>query len=320
MFSLCGTTYNNVKTAGRCLDSLIKAFNGLNFEIVIVDNFSTDGTFKLLMNYAKSHDNVRVYRYKCSRGLGRQLAFKKSKGRYIIPIDLDGVYDSRKIRLLIKGYLTSGFKDKKCLFYYILPRQLLEEVGGWRDLNRSEDIDLLTRLYLKDLAVSLPITGLMKFHEKTIYRQYIFLPSDWHREKRYIRSPRQIFPRLFRNKRDMACGSAYNVRKIVLTYRYIYSRNLFFVFLSCLYHLLFRVINELTGLKPVSADPNLSNYSYIQYKNIITAVNPLELGLTPQDVTFYDINDPHIKLIAQYHAEVIYALKKIQAWIREKKI
>ncbi|MEM3607108.1 MAG: glycosyltransferase family A protein, partial [Candidatus Bathyarchaeia archaeon] len=44
--SIYGTVYNNVKYIKRCLDSLVKALPNFDdeYELVIVDNYSTDGT------------------------------------------------------------------------------------------------------------------------------------------------------------------------------------------------------------------------------------------------------------------------------------
>ena len=58
--SIYGTVYNNAKYIRNCLASLIQALPDFDedYELVIVDNYSTDGTFKILKNFAKEHKNV----------------------------------------------------------------------------------------------------------------------------------------------------------------------------------------------------------------------------------------------------------------------
>jgi len=67
-FSFLSTIYNNVNRVNICLDSILYATDGLDVEIIIVDNFSTDGSFEILQKYAHSNPNIRIFRQECSRG------------------------------------------------------------------------------------------------------------------------------------------------------------------------------------------------------------------------------------------------------------
>lgn len=100
-FSVCTTVFNNVNMLETCLSSVIRAFEGLDFEIVVVDNYSTDGPFKVLKEFARRYRNVRVFRFSCSRGLGRQLAFEHSHGCYVVTIDGDTEYNFEKLRRIL---------------------------------------------------------------------------------------------------------------------------------------------------------------------------------------------------------------------------
>jgi len=83
-YSFLSTIYNNVNRVKVCLDSILAAVSGLDFEIVIVDNYSTDGSFEVLKEYARLNSNIRILRCNCLRGLGRQIAFENSKGKYVV--------------------------------------------------------------------------------------------------------------------------------------------------------------------------------------------------------------------------------------------
>jgi glycosyltransferase involved in cell wall biosynthesis len=64
--SIYGAVYNNSRYIESCLNSLIQALPDFDeyYELVVVDNYSTDGTFKILKNFAKKHRNVKLLQVK----------------------------------------------------------------------------------------------------------------------------------------------------------------------------------------------------------------------------------------------------------------
>lgn len=58
-------TYNDTV---RCVNSYIDNINHFNYKIVIVDNFSNDGSFEKLSNYFKKNNNVEVISTGCNIG------------------------------------------------------------------------------------------------------------------------------------------------------------------------------------------------------------------------------------------------------------
>ena len=83
----------------------------------------------------------------CSRGKGRQIAFEKSLGSYIISgLDADDIVKPTLKSVLLfyhtqhEGYvLTFGT-------IHFIPRDLVEAVGGWRELQWGEDVDFAKRI------------------------------------------------------------------------------------------------------------------------------------------------------------------------------
>ncbi len=80
--------YNNKKVITNCIDTLLK-FNGrYNYQIVVVDNMSTDGSYEILKErYGNSITLVRNSKNGCSSG--RNLGVKNSTGKYILFLDSD---------------------------------------------------------------------------------------------------------------------------------------------------------------------------------------------------------------------------------------
>ena len=147
-YSLCATTYNVESRLRKSLDSILRFINPIDFEIVVVDSESKDGTTDILKEYQNIFPNIKIIEKKCKRGLGRQISFENSIGEYIVQIDLDTLYSQQWIEF-IKAYENWECKKRyvvQACFSGIFPRHLLEKVGGWRNLQWAEDIDLWWRL------------------------------------------------------------------------------------------------------------------------------------------------------------------------------
>jgi len=53
-------TYNNLHITRECLESLMEFTEYPNWELILVDNASTDGTPDYLTQFAGQHENVKV--------------------------------------------------------------------------------------------------------------------------------------------------------------------------------------------------------------------------------------------------------------------
>lgn len=81
--------YNTKSYLNQCLDSLL-AQNLRNFEIVCVDNGSTDGSLAILNEYASRHKNIVVLNHpKGRQGDARNAGLRVAKGKYIGFVDSD---------------------------------------------------------------------------------------------------------------------------------------------------------------------------------------------------------------------------------------
>jgi glycosyltransferase involved in cell wall biosynthesis len=67
-FSVCLPTYNGAKYLSSCLESL-RAQSYSDFEIIICDDSSTDGTLEILKRFAKTLPNCRLYQNPTRLGL-----------------------------------------------------------------------------------------------------------------------------------------------------------------------------------------------------------------------------------------------------------
>ena len=155
LYSICITHYNNVKTLEASLNSILNQIDS-SFEVILVDNYSNDGSDTVLTRYSKA-GKIRLIKAKCSRGRGRQIAFENSSGKYIISnIDMDEVYEM-KLTNLIQFYnaccegnlllvVSGSQKDIRGLQNVtVATRLLIWELGGWNDIQYGEDWDIWSR-------------------------------------------------------------------------------------------------------------------------------------------------------------------------------
>lgn len=84
--------YNVSKTVHRCLDSIYAlGLSEKEFEVLAIDDASTDDTLQLLEEYAREHSNLRIIRHLVNRNLGaaRNSGLAEAKGDCIAFVDSD---------------------------------------------------------------------------------------------------------------------------------------------------------------------------------------------------------------------------------------
>ena len=96
-FSIVLPTYNRRHQLERCIDS-IKAQDYLSFEIIVVDDGSTDETRKFIQD---NHPDVRYY-HQTNQGVSkaRNTGIEKAQGPYIAFIDSDDMWYPSRLSIL----------------------------------------------------------------------------------------------------------------------------------------------------------------------------------------------------------------------------
>lgn len=144
-YSILITNYNTVDMVRDSLKSILSQIDD-TFEVIVVDNNSKDGSEKILKEF-QEHGKINLISTKCSRGKGRQIAFENSKEETLITnMDMDVIFKP-KLKELLKIYSQLN-KDNEFIVapVPIISRKIIEKVGGWRNLQRDEDVELNYRL------------------------------------------------------------------------------------------------------------------------------------------------------------------------------
>jgi dolichol-phosphate hexosyltransferase len=100
--------YNERETVERAISGVLEADVAPSFELVVIDDGSTDGTSEIL-EQTTWPDEVRLLRHDRNRGKGTAVrtALAEADGAFSAIMDADLEYDPRDIKLLLEP-LTSG--------------------------------------------------------------------------------------------------------------------------------------------------------------------------------------------------------------------
>lgn len=116
LLSIIIPCYNEEKTLTRVIDSIraVELPEGMEKEIVIVNDCSTDRTFEVLREHLEKtgDEGIRIYHQPVNMGKGAAIhrGIREVKGEYLIIQDADLEYDPREYKDLLKPCLE-GFAD-----------------------------------------------------------------------------------------------------------------------------------------------------------------------------------------------------------------
>ena len=169
MLSVVVPVYNEERSVELLFDEIRAALEPLEqeWEVVFVDDGSTDASFSALTRLHSRAPNVRVVRLRRNFGKAAALSagFGQSAGDVIVTIDADGQDDPSEIpRLLAKldeGYdLVSGWKTKRRDPWRrrVLSR-IFNRVTGWISGVRLHDMNCGLKAYRAEVVRGLALYG-----------------------------------------------------------------------------------------------------------------------------------------------------------------
>lgn len=105
--------YNRVRTIGDAIESALNQETDFDYNVIVIDNHSTDGTTELIERYAHNKRLVHLIPERFDLGIGGcwQRAIDDSRcGRYAIQLDSDDIYSGAKTLQQI----VDCFRKEKC--------------------------------------------------------------------------------------------------------------------------------------------------------------------------------------------------------------
>ena len=125
LISIITPCYNCEQYIAESIQSVL-AQTHQNWEMIIVDDCSTDESYEIAMEYAKKDRRIKVYRMEHNSGAAvcRNKAIESSKGEYLAFIDSDDIWLPEKLEKQLKFMHESG-----CNFSFTEYEQI-DEQGG----------------------------------------------------------------------------------------------------------------------------------------------------------------------------------------------
>jgi glycosyltransferase involved in cell wall biosynthesis len=175
-------TFNCEKFIESCLDSLLKQ-NFLDFEIIIVDNHSSDNTIDKINFYIERDNRISLIKlddnYK--QGIARNIGVEHSKGDYIMFVDGDDKVSPDFINHMYNKIVTDNSDMTICRWapfdnltgkvnrkhgysnFHRLPEKYLKQSFTWRDIKDevySQSNVPWDKIYKKSFLIADKITVL----------------------------------------------------------------------------------------------------------------------------------------------------------------
>ena len=126
LVSIICPVFNRIELIKECIDS-VAAQNYSNWELIVIDDDSDDGTYEYIQERSSNDDRIKVYRKNGSRGApsSRNIGIKISKGKYLIFLDSDDVLSSSCLRDRVL------FMEKnQTLDFSVYPQQVFHKEAG----------------------------------------------------------------------------------------------------------------------------------------------------------------------------------------------
>jgi glycosyltransferase involved in cell wall biosynthesis len=109
-FTIAIPVYNGVNNVANAVESAIRQDYEFEFEVLVVDNNSNDGTGKILDNYSDKIEIVKNVKT-ISMYENHNVCLKKAKGDYVLFCHSDDVVHKNALSILHKELSSYDFPD-----------------------------------------------------------------------------------------------------------------------------------------------------------------------------------------------------------------
>ena len=170
IFSIVIPIYNEEANIAKLAESILKALSGIEYEVLFINDGSTDNSEKEIQAISKSNAHIKLINLRRNYGqtAAMQAGFDHSKGNIVIPMDGDLQNDPKDIPMLIEkineGYdVVSGWRkirsDKK--FTRIIPSKIANMIISKISGIHLHDYGCTLKAYRKDILTDIKLYGEM---------------------------------------------------------------------------------------------------------------------------------------------------------------
>lgn len=95
--------YNAEKYLRECIESIVNQNESFSdFELILVDDGSTDNSLKICHEYEKKHDLTVISQENKGPAAARNNGLKKAAGKYILFVDSDDYIESNSLKKIVE--------------------------------------------------------------------------------------------------------------------------------------------------------------------------------------------------------------------------
>jgi glycosyltransferase involved in cell wall biosynthesis len=170
--SVLVAVYNEEVTLWPCIKTVLTAPlpDGIDREIILVDDGSTDRSWEVAQRLAKAHPQVRIFQQPANRGKGAaiQRAIKEMTGDLAIFQDADLEYSPSDYRRLLKPILEGkadvvfgsrfiGEERKVLYFWHTVGNKLLTLLANMLNNTNLTDLETCYKVFVADVLRGIPL-------------------------------------------------------------------------------------------------------------------------------------------------------------------
>jgi teichuronic acid biosynthesis glycosyltransferase TuaG len=170
LVSIITPCFNSEKYISQAIQSVISQTH-LNWELILVDDCSSDETFFIISNFASKEERIKVSKLDKNSGAGvaRNFAIRQATGNYIAFLDADDLWKPEKLEKQLRFMQTQNISFTFAFY------ETIDEAGNlknetittpskitYKQLYYCNWIGNLTGIYSVDFFGKIPISSIKK--------------------------------------------------------------------------------------------------------------------------------------------------------------
>lgn len=168
MISIVVPLYNEEESIKGLCKEIIRFLKDHEFQILFIDDGSTDGSLKILQELEKKDKRVKIHSFRKNNGKAEALTFgfQKAEGDYIVTLDADLQDKPKEILKLLEKVKTGGWdvicgwrKNRKDPMRKVLASKFFNSIASIFWGLKLHDYNCGLKLYSKEAAKSLNLYG-----------------------------------------------------------------------------------------------------------------------------------------------------------------
>lgn len=283
--------YNTEKYLRRCLDSLLYQDIDEKYEIIVINDGSTDDSLAIAETYAEFFGNIKVYSRK-NGGLSaaRNTGLEYARGKYIAFVDSDDYVDIKYLSEMYNAAEDSGADIVCCNFRCVNDDESLASLDG---ILKHRPGVFEAKKMLGSLLLDVTIRN---FAWNKLYRRELFTEYNIRFPVGKLYEDMRTMPRLFKHSKKIAVVNG-------VLYNYVQRSGSITGNMTA--DKVFKYIGAYGSVRKLLEEENIYLEYALQYK-----LQGIKVGFTVIPMLIADKFKDHDVELFKYCAVAVYRLRK----------